>query len=66
MMAVTRLGRHGNCHPCQPGHTQHLPTYTQIAVAAAVRLWVTAIMAVDTDPAVTAERVDLDTLPSNV
>jgi hypothetical protein len=55
MVAVTQLGRHGNRHPCQPGRTQHSPTCTQTAVAAAVKLQVTVIVAVDRDPTITAE-----------
>ena len=55
MVAVTRLGRHGNRHPCEPGYTQHLPTYTHPIVAEAVRLRVLVRMVVDIDPAITAK-----------
>ena len=54
MMAVTRLGRHGNRHPCEPGYTHHLSTYTQTAVAATVKLRVIVKMALDTCPTITA------------
>ena len=55
MVAVARFGGHGNRHPCQPGRNQHSPTCAQTAVAAAVRLQVTVIVAVDRDPAITIE-----------
>ena len=31
MVAVNRLGRHGNRRSCELGYTQHLPTYIQTA-----------------------------------
>ena len=55
MVAVTRLGRHGNRHPCEPGYTKYLLTYTQTTVVATVRQRVLVRMAVDTDPAITAK-----------
>ena len=52
---VNRSGRHGNRLPYEPGHLQHLPTYNQTVVVAAVWLRVLVIMAVDTDPAIFAK-----------
>ena len=54
-MAVNQPGWHRKRHPSKLGYTQHLLSYTQTAVMAAVRLRILIKMAVDTDFAITVE-----------
>ena len=53
MVALIQKGWHRNRHPPNPSQPWQLPTYTRIAVAAVVELWVLVRMAVDTHAAIT-------------